>query len=76
MDNNTPMGGNYPCDGLNSAPLYQQAFRWFKEKYDLGSGFILSEYVLHKTKNGKSYQEAQEACLRKLIEIVNQNKDG
>ena len=39
MENNKPMGGNFPCDGRNSAPLYQQAFRWFREKYNL-RGFI------------------------------------
>ena len=32
-DSNKPIGGNYPCDGDNSVPLYQQAFRWFREKY-------------------------------------------
>ena len=37
MENNKPMGGNFPCDGRNSAPLYQQAFRWFREKHDLHS---------------------------------------
>lgn len=35
MENNKPMGGNFPCDGRNSAPLYQQCFRWFREKYKM-----------------------------------------
>jgi hypothetical protein len=97
MDNNTPMGGNYPCDGLNSAPLYQQAFRWFREKYNLYATIVPNDTIPrwmviqidnHKTgeiicgpmdltnlRNFKTYEEAELACLRKLIEIVNQNKD-
>jgi hypothetical protein len=77
------------------APLYQQAFRWFREKYNL-RGFIgfrpnikqfdyhiydmsLSgkEYVQQRTmeefnKDPKvgTYEEAELACLKKLIEIV------
>jgi len=64
-----------------SAPLYQQAFRWFREKYNLlsyidycmtetfrynivwdGSVISLSGYT--------TYEEAELACLKKLIEIV------
>jgi hypothetical protein len=75
------------------APLYQQAFRWFREKY------VLDSYVKHLYKSTvkvgyffcidktdgieyhsmqgtldsgyfDSYEEAELACLRKLIEIV------
>ena len=89
----------YPSE-VTIAPLFQQAFRWFREKYNL-RGFIgfrpnvkkfdyhiydmsLSgmEYVKQRTmeefnKDPKvgTYEEAELACLRKLIEIVNQNKD-
>ena len=35
MENNKPMGGNFPCDGRNSAPLCQQVFRFFREKHNL-----------------------------------------
>ena len=35
MENNKPIGGNFPCDGRNSAPLYQQAFSFFRDKYKL-----------------------------------------
>jgi hypothetical protein len=75
--NNQACGGDYPCNGTNSAPLYQQAFRWFREKY----GFVNETYIpLFITKrisvNGDTYEEAELACLRKLIEIVNQNKDA
>ena len=43
MENNKPMGGNFPCDGRNSAPLYQQAFRWFREKYKIHSSTFWME---------------------------------
>ncbi len=71
-------------DGVN-APLYQQAFRWFREKYGLGS-IIQPTYsetnqykVFHLkgiTKGEstsiefKTYEEAELECLKKLIEIV------
>jgi hypothetical protein len=71
-----------------TAPLYQQAFRWFREKYDLHIGIchqVNGKFDCWANKgnlleNGKycdidSYEEAELACLRKLIEIVNQNKD-
>jgi hypothetical protein len=60
------------------APLYQQAFRWFREKY----GYY---YPIHRITNNTNqvlysigpyagdyftYEEAELACLIKLIEIV------
>jgi hypothetical protein len=70
------------------APLYQQAFRWFREKHN-HVGFIQlvepeygGEYgyviyynpnhlsVHHWNKGFKTYEEAESACLEKLIEIV------
>lgn len=64
-----------------SAPLYQQAFRWFREKYGLcnfinfsGDGFCSGWEDLgnneHGFENFKTYEEAESACLDKLIEIV------
>jgi hypothetical protein len=59
-----------------SAPLYQQAFRWFREKFNLHheieyNGFEYLGYVSGMTANiFKTYEEAELACLRKLIEIV------
>ena len=103
--NNQACGGDYPCNGTNSAPLYQQAFRWFREKYGLDGestrynlnnreSKILGVDVKHiylTMINGvardwedielkdatyyATYEEAELACLRKLIEIVNQNKE-
>jgi hypothetical protein len=67
------------------APLYQQAFRWFREKYGLNS------HIHQESRNNYSYccgqgysdeiggyqdfetyEEAELACLKKLIEIVKQ----
>jgi len=69
------------------APLYQQAFRWFREKYDLHAyvdsmrlttGETVYSYVIEITdgeesdggKNWRTYEEAEIACLKKLIEKV------
>lgn len=74
-----------------STPLYQQAFRWFREKYAL-----VAEIQAPDGKDGKwnptihkvygfgnhydndgfnTYEEAELACLRKLIEIVKQKEN-
>jgi hypothetical protein len=62
------------------APLYQQAFRWFRENYELYSfvfkfdeGFGYETYKEGVTQTNDSfntYEEAELACLKKLIEIV------
>lgn len=79
--------GIKPYDESNrvvNAPLYQQAFRWFREKSydfaifdkhkDLGKfyGGYISDGMMSKSfgSNFKSYEEAESACLDKLIEIV------
>ena len=67
-----------------SAPLYQQAFRFFRDKHNLVFNFISynivkpGEYHWSITWNDeakasgivKTYEEAEQACLDKLIEIV------
>jgi hypothetical protein len=66
-----------------SAPLYQQSFRWFREKYKLHNGiypyYDEYEYQIKDFRlptntpiNGglMKYEEAELACLIKLIEIV------
>ena len=83
-------GITYNSDDINrpyesvSAPLWQQAFRWFREKYGMYSHIKTSGKisVLEFTwvsngkygffsKNGfETYEEAELACLGKLIEIV------
>jgi hypothetical protein len=65
------------------APLYQQAFRWFRDKYNLHNGiypyydeyeFQIKDFRLSTNTpiNGglMKYEEAELACLDKLIEIV------
>jgi len=64
-------------------PLYQQAFRWFREKYDLHSYIRYTEDIEHfyefiiDMKVGRkmcyTYEEAELACLIKLIEIVKES---
>ena len=69
-----------------AAPLYQQAFRWLREKYGLYSTImfrvsaednneywdwlIKGEEVVYR--HFKTYEEAELACITKLIEIVEQ----
>jgi hypothetical protein len=88
--------------GQVNAPLYQQAFRWFREKYNLYSEinldsykepyslkvtikhlddtntFVDKEYYPYSNGIGdidnKKYEEAESACLDKLIEIVRNTK--
>jgi hypothetical protein len=73
-----------------AAPTYSQAFRWFREKYNLEGivqhaeerlwyKFHISTYLEYGKKNihagfeYASYEEAELACLKKLIEIVKEN---
>ena len=76
-----------------AAPIFSQAFRWFREKYNIdawvqpfisekqnGKPFLPDEsYVYYIFKDGVyvddavnflNYEEAELACLQKLIEIV------
>ena len=56
-----------------TAPLYQQAFRWFREKYNLHHCIMkMHDYFFDKTLriHTETYEEAELACLKKLIEIV------
>ena len=76
-----------------AAPLYQQAFRWFREKYEYyyhifplqitasdKTGYRYSWEIYNHTPEcitedrsllgSLTYEEAELACLRKLIEIV------
>ena len=56
------------------APLYQQAFRWFREKYNLHFPIAVSDgfWFFERWRIGvyKTYEEAELACLTKLNEIV------
>ena len=68
-------------------PLYQQAFRWFREKHNLNHSIIFHkhpfgtddyQYLILLDEDEfvetgfKTYEEAELACLNKLIEIVKQ----
>jgi hypothetical protein len=72
------------------APIFSQAFRWFREEHGLHNvplGFTdnKGQVIYHigkpteepykKKDTYKTYEEAELACLKKLIKIVNQNKD-
>ena len=82
------------ADGYVEAPLYQQAFRWFREKYGLigqpmplcisypgkvthyGWSIVSNQNSIdwENEDNGfKIYEEAESACLDKLIEICKNN---
>ena len=76
-------------DGVN-APTFSQAFKWFREKYNQHHFIhyhsepsyifaVLNDiemyWTLHENISFKTYEEAELACLRKLIEIVKTNKD-
>jgi hypothetical protein len=69
------------------APLYQQAFRWFREKYNITHEILRKEDNNHKEFMAwvyiegarieavsywfsTSYEEAELACVKKLIEVV------
>ena len=71
-------------DYIILAPLYQQVFRWFREKHNLKScimfrtnmednkeyydWLIKGQEVVYRHFN--TYEEAELACLKKLIEIT------
>ena len=66
------------------APTFSQAFRWFREKYNLNSFIIdsksynwyfninnmIKDDVVSEVLYFKTYEEAELECLKKLIEIV------
>jgi hypothetical protein len=73
-----------------TAPLKQQVFRWFREKYELHHMIIIDsdtntfdagvfgELVtpfLEEDTIFHTYEEAENACIDKLLEIVNSQKD-
>lgn len=63
------------------APTFPQAFRWIREKYDLHLLPIRSVNKWYTTfgswiSSSETYEEAEIACLEKLIEIVEQEVKG
>jgi hypothetical protein len=75
---------NSLCIPVCKAPTYSQAFRWFRENHNLKScimfrtsmadneeyydWLIKGQEVVYR--HFKTYEEAELACLKKLIEIV------
>jgi len=80
---------------ITTAPLYQQAFRWFRDNFGL-SGWVDESFTTNnrqgvvsvKSPKGleyiqspkstmffETYEEAELACLNKLIEIVQGGQD-
>ena len=70
----------YTCETIK-APLYQQTFRFFREKYNLLGSPVPCDFNRKDTKfdfiiNGNmnyrylSYEEVKLECLKKLIEIA------
>ena len=73
-------------DKACSAPLYQQAFRWFRKKHGLHviideeirpqikdrNSKLLFEYTKDGKYAGFEYEEAELECLKKLIQITKQ----
>jgi hypothetical protein len=57
-----------------TAPTYSQAFRWFREKYNLHILINVKDGIWYFERfsiNGfKTYEEAELECLRKLIQMV------
>jgi len=80
-----PMYSSDAHSGQLLAPLYQQVFRWFREKYRLDGKpeyflndwycFIINDMKEEDTSRRlftefPSYEQAELECLKKLIEII------
>jgi hypothetical protein len=70
-----------------ASPLYQQAFRWFRDVHGLNGvvegskkhGFEWCifpdlDYYMKPPNNFNTYEESEMACLRRLIEVVKEKK--
>ena len=63
----------YGNDLQTPSPLYQQAFRFFNEKYVLNHYNIRRDYYISED-GVRSYDDIELECLKKLIEIVKEKK--
>ena len=69
-------------DIVCTAPLYQQAFRWFREKCNIFSSvdvnycykIYVNDEFFEESINYNSHEEAEFECLKKLIEIIKEQK--
>jgi len=72
-------GGSF-CNDLCAAPLWQQAFDWFRDKHNLFSyidrvyekAFFDYEYLIGHIVTGghETYEQARLACLEELIKTI------
>ena len=78
--NSEPWMGN----AVVAAPLKQQVFRWFREKYGLMgiieggyyNGKLMFTYVIFcRDIDFDTYEEAENACIDELIELTKKQKD-
>jgi hypothetical protein len=61
-----------------SAPIYQQAFRWFRNNYSIFSSIdvnyfykiYVNDEFFEESINYNSHEDSELECLKKLIEIV------
>lgn len=77
------MDSRYIQEDMNAqqctAPTFSQAFRWFRKKYDCHHtikhnkkyvGIVYSSVVNFSIDEFETYEEAELACLDKLIELT------
>ena len=88
---NEVKGGNYPCVGSNNAPLKQQVFDFFREKYGYDISIRKNSKKTYQFtiklnfKEDDSYhfidfpfdthEEASSACIDKIILTIKRKKD-
>jgi hypothetical protein len=85
------LGKNSEWQDLVAAPTFSQAFRWFRDKYnihqvvniDIQNNWYFEIFNLYTKRNSEivlqetifnTYEEAELACLNKLIKIVKEKK--
>jgi hypothetical protein len=78
---------NHPATMPNSpesclAPLKQQVFRWFRNKYDAHihpTKLMPNVYIIHygtwTSITFNTYEEAESACIDKFIELAKQDNE-
>jgi hypothetical protein len=92
IDNYNAINSKMDFDFCCALPLYQQAFRWFREKYGLYSeifvddnktfGFYITSFIeegrLDKpiTRQFNTYEEAELGCVKQLIEIIDRKAEA
>jgi hypothetical protein len=79
---------SFPELELISGPTYSQAFRWFRKKYKFrititehhenGCSIVIYKDFINSVRlycNTWTYEEAELACLKKLIEVAKRKTD-